>query len=93
LSFDPVVIAIDAAITHGTLDTGANFTSEMPADVASARHAVLFTTDAGTLAGHTFLVIDRNGTTGYQDGQDLLIELTGGLNLASLSTGSFDSFS
>jgi hypothetical protein len=36
----------------------------------------LFTATTGTLAGQTFLVIDENGTAGYQAGADLVIDVT-----------------
>jgi hypothetical protein len=52
---------------------------------------VLFTPDRGTLAGHTFLIVDANGTAGYQAGQDYVIDITGATNLGSLSTTNFSS--
>jgi hypothetical protein len=52
-------------------------------------HAVLFTPDGGTLAGHTFLVVDVNGMAGYQAGEDYVFQLESASNLASLSTSNF----
>jgi hypothetical protein len=46
---------------EGTLDIG---------------EAVLFKADAGDLAGKLFLIVDENGTAGYQAGQDYVIEMT-----------------
>lgn len=38
---------------------------------------VLFTADSGTLSGHTFMIVDVNGTAGYQAGADLVVDITG----------------
>ena len=54
----------------------------------AGHHAVLFTPTSGDLAGHNFLIVDANGTAGYQSGQDFVIDLHSA-NLASLSTGDF----
>ncbi|MGH6870174.1 MAG: beta strand repeat-containing protein [Rhizomicrobium sp.] len=84
--------AIDAAVTTGTLGPAnfdVNLASAVGAGQLAAHDAVLFTADAGKLAGHTFLVVDLNGVAGYQGGQDLVIEVTGGSNFASLSTSTF----
>jgi Ca2+-binding RTX toxin-like protein len=87
------VTGVDAAITTGALDSGATFDATLTVAVnagnLSAGHAVLFTADAGTRAGHTFLIVDQNGVAGYQAGADLVIELVNGSNLASLATGNF----
>jgi len=86
------VAAIDTALTTGTLSTGsfdANLAAAIDATRLGAGDAVLFTPDAGTLAGHTFLVIDMNGTAGYQAGQDLVIQLESATHLASLATTDF----
>lgn len=53
-----------------------------------AHHAVLFTTAGGDYNGHTFLIIDANGTTGYQAG-DIVVDITGAVHLANLTTSSF----
>jgi len=86
------VSAIDAAITTGTLSTGhfdTNLAAAIDAAHLAAGDAVLFTPDAGTLAGHTFLVVDMNGTAGYQAGQDLVIQLESATHLGSLATTDF----
>jgi Ca2+-binding RTX toxin-like protein len=73
------ITAINTAITHGALST-ATFDTDLTADLASglsAHHAVLFTPDSGTLAGQTFIIIDVNGQTGYQSGQDFVVDITG----------------
>ncbi|HEX3675679.1 MAG TPA: calcium-binding protein [Rhizomicrobium sp.] len=81
--------AIDAAVTSGSLST-ATFNSDLTSDLAghlAAHHAVLFTADSGTLSGHTFLVVDANGTAGYQASADYVIDVTG--YTGTLTTGSF----
>ena len=86
------VAAIDTALTTGTLSTGsfdANLGAAVDAAHLAAGDAVLFTPDAGTLAGHTFLVIDMNGTAGYQAGEDQVIQLESATHLASLATTDF----
>ena len=84
--------AIDAAVTSGTL-TSANFDTNLAhalgASQLHAGDAVLFTPNAGNQVGHTFLVIDENGTAGYQAGQDLVIELTSATNLSQFSLADF----
>jgi hypothetical protein len=54
-----------------------------------AGDAVLFTASAGSLAGHTFLVVDANGIAGYQAESDAVVQLQNGVNLSSLSTSNF----
>jgi Ca2+-binding RTX toxin-like protein len=93
------VSAIDAAVTGGKLDGGqvnpANFDHELAKVIKATQlhthDAVLFTPDTGTQHGHTFLIVDANGTAGYQAGQDLVIDITGATNLGSLSAASFTS--
>ncbi len=83
------VNGLDAAVS-GTLDSGANFDSELKAALhhhLSAHHALLFTASAGTLSGETFLIVDVNGADGYQSGGDLVIHLTGATG--TLSTADF----
>lgn len=89
------VTGIDAAIGAGTLNGGnaGQFNSELAAAVDAAHlaagHAVLFTPDSGSLAGDVFLVIDQNGVAGYQTNQDLVIEIGGSGNIASLTVHNF----
>ncbi len=92
-SFDlsPAVSAIDTALASGTLDSGANFNSELAAAIGAgqlgAHHAVLFTASAGSLSGQTFLIVDLNGTAGYQANADLVLHLTS--FVGTLSTADF----
>jgi Ca2+-binding RTX toxin-like protein len=72
------VAAVDASVTTGTLST-ATFDTDLASAVGISQlgvhHAVVFTSNAGSLAGDHFLVVDANGTAGYQAGQDLVIQL------------------
>jgi Ca2+-binding RTX toxin-like protein len=84
---------INTAVTTGNLSV-ANFDRALAHDIGaaqlSAHGAVLFTASTGAYAGDTFLIIDENGVAGYQASQDLVILLTHGINLASLSTANFE---
>jgi VCBS repeat-containing protein len=84
------VNAVDAAVNGGHL-SGTHFDADLAAAIGAAQlaahDAVLFNPDAGNLSGHTFLVVDMNGVAGYQAGQDLVIDLTGGTHLNNLSAG------
>jgi Ca2+-binding RTX toxin-like protein len=74
------ITAVDAAITSGALDAGANFNTELATAVGTAQlgahHAVLFTASSGALSGQTFLIVDQNGTAGYQANADLVIHMS-----------------
>lgn len=93
-SFDltGAVGAVDAAITSGALHAS-HFDADLAAIVdgahLSAGHAVLFTASAGSLAGHTFLVVDANGMAGYQTGADYVMELAAAQNLGNLHASNF----
>jgi hypothetical protein len=84
------VTEIDAGVTVGSLST-ATFNSNLAAAIGAshllAHSAVLFTPNAGTLAGHTFLIADTVGLAGYHAGQDLVADVTGAKG--TLSTGNF----
>ncbi|HEX2591302.1 MAG TPA: calcium-binding protein [Rhizomicrobium sp.] len=91
--FNVAVNAVDAAVTTGQLRTGANFNADLASAVGAgqlqAHDAVLFTASSGKYAGDTFLIVDANGTAGYQAGADYVIALEHGANLASLSVHNF----
>lgn len=86
------VQAVDAKVNHGKLST-AHFDTHLANAIGTgelgASHAVLFTPDAGTLAGQIFLVIDCNNAAGYQAGADLVIRMLDPHHLAALSAGDF----
>jgi hypothetical protein len=81
---------INPAVTRGSLST-AKFNANVAAAVGAARlgahDALLFTPSAGTLAGQTFLIVDLNGTAGYQANADLAVHLTG--QTGTLGTSNF----
>ncbi|CAN5532394.1 hypothetical protein BH10PSE6_BH10PSE6_30280 [soil metagenome] len=84
------VAGVDTPITSGSLSSAsfdANLATAMIGLVS--QHAVLFTANAGNLAGTNFLVIDANGVSGYQSGADLAVRLQQPTNLASLGMSSF----
>ncbi len=87
------VTAIDTTITGGAL-RGVNFDRDLTAAVnattLAAHHAVEFDPTTGSYAGHVILVVDLNGTAGYQAGQDLVIDLTGATNTGSFTTSTFN---
>ncbi len=87
------VKAINAAVSAGTLRSGSHFNADLSAAIGAAalkaHGAVLFTASAGTLKGHTFLIVDSNGTAGYQANADYVIELQHAHNLGDLGTGNF----
>jgi Ca2+-binding RTX toxin-like protein len=74
------ITGINAKVTSGSLST-ASFDANLKSTISSSRlgahHAVLFTPNGGTLKGQTFLVVDLNGTAGYQAGADLVIRMNG----------------
>lgn len=85
----PVAVsAFDSPVVGGKLNTAtfdADLTDALDGvshanandDLLKANHAVLFTPDQGVYVGETFLVIDANGTSGYQAGADFVIRVTG----------------
>ncbi|HEY2071724.1 MAG TPA: calcium-binding protein, partial [Rhizomicrobium sp.] len=83
------VTGVDAGVS-GALST-ASFDSDLAAaigaDQLAAHHALLFTATSGTLSGDTFLIVDENGTAGYQAGHDLVIQLEN--VTGTLTTGNF----
>lgn len=93
-TFDlPVTVSgIDAALTTGALNGGqfdSNLAAAVDAGHLAAGHAMLFTPDSGNLAGHLFLVVEANGTAGYQAGEDFVVQLEAATHLGALSTGTF----
>lgn len=72
------ITGIDTMLTTGMLDDGANFDTELHSALTGhlvGHHAMLFKADSGTLMNQTFLVVDVNGTAGYQAGADLVFHM------------------
>ncbi len=84
-------VAIDPFFNTGSL-THANFDANLAADVSAGRlaghHAVLFTPSSGDFGSATFLIVDENGTPGYQASADLVIEVDGS-GFTGLTTATF----
>jgi Ca2+-binding RTX toxin-like protein len=83
--------AVDAAVTTGALSRAtfdANLASAIGAGQLGVGAAVVFTPDSGDLATHHFLIVEANGIAGYQAGQDYVIQLGAGSDLA-ITTATF----
>jgi Ca2+-binding RTX toxin-like protein len=85
--------AIDNKINSGSLSPltfNADLVAAVNAGSLAADHAVLFTPDAGDLAGEKFLVVDANGSAGFQSGGvDWVVRLTDAKHLSSLDIADF----
>jgi len=84
-----VITGIDAKVTSGSLSTAsfdADLTTAMSGHLG-VHHATLFTPTSGTLSGQTFLIVDFNGTAGYQANADLVIRMNG--TSGTLAAGGF----
>jgi hypothetical protein len=89
--FDVAGSVTQALTGSGNLNPG-NFNASLTAAMNGLlvqNSAVLFTAGAGSgsLAGAQFLVVDQNGTAGYQANQDLVVKL--GTTSGTYGTGSF----
>jgi Ca2+-binding RTX toxin-like protein len=86
------VSGIDATVNGGRLRAG-NFTADLRDAIGAAQldagHAVVFKPTTGDLAGHTFLIVDANGSAGYQTNNDFVIDLADADNLSALDLGDF----
>jgi Ca2+-binding RTX toxin-like protein len=73
----------------GSLDSGANFDSELAAipGIIQPGGATILTVTGGTLSGHTFLVVDGNGDDIYSAGNDYVFDITG--YTGTVTTGDF----
>jgi Ca2+-binding RTX toxin-like protein len=85
-----VPTGVDVQVS-GHLDT-ASFDADMTTALSGhlqGNHAILFEASSGTLSGHTFLIVSSDGSAGYSAGGDYVFDVTGGSNLAALSTADF----
>ena len=84
------VSAFADAVTEGALSAAA-FNQGLAAAAAAlgAGEALLFTPDAGDLAGNVFLIVDANGKAGYQAGEDYVFALAGTAPLEPLTLDIF----
>ncbi len=79
------VFQLDVAVAH--IDAGVSAsvsTATLSTDLKNAANghlnagdAILITANAGTLSGHVFLIVDANGTAGYQSHGDYVMDITG----------------
>lgn len=76
--FTTTITGIAPTVNGGTL-SAATFNADLAAAIGAgqlaAGQAVLFTVDAGTFAGSTFLIVDGDGVAGYQADGDYVIRL------------------
>jgi hypothetical protein len=83
--------AINAAVNGGTLNQDGSFDSTLETLVGAgqlaAGHAVIFTADSGAYNGLPLLIVDANGTAGYQGGQDYIFYISG--HTGTLDTSDF----
>jgi len=83
---------IDTEVSGGALSQS-SFNQDLKAAVDAAHlaagNAVLFAPDSGDLAGHLFLIVDANGTAGYQANADFVFDITGAVNLDRLTVHDF----
>jgi hypothetical protein len=86
------VLKIDGAVNGGKVNAD-SFTGDvrdaLGPEQLGARHALLFTPDAGDFDGHTLLVVDANNKAGYQINKDYVFDLRDPDNLNGLDIGDF----
>jgi len=86
--FDLATTVTQVYSASGTLDSGANFDSELAAlNVMHVGGATEITVTGGTLAGHIILIVDGDGNAQYNAGSDYVIDITG--HTGTLTTGDF----
>lgn len=83
---------VDTRVNGGALST-ASFNTDLSAaigaDELGVAHAVLFHPDAGSLAGEWFLVIEGDGTAGYQANADIVVHLESPKHLGEFDITNF----
>ncbi len=86
------ITGVNSEVDGGTL-TQANFNNDLEgligAGQLSANQAVIFKPGGTDYSGDTFLIVDFNGTPGYQAGQDVVILLENSAHLSQISAASF----
>lgn len=86
------VTGVDTKITSGAMNE-ATFSANLAAAVnntnLAAHHAVLFAASSGDLLNHVFLVVDANGTAGFQAGADYVMEINNPGVIGTLTTANF----
>ena len=90
-TFDvPTLPSSVTTLDYGSLSR-ATFDSDLSADLGfeGAGVAIVFTPDAGDLAGQTFLIVDENNQGGYQAGADIVVHLLDPANIGTITTNNF----
>jgi Ca2+-binding RTX toxin-like protein len=85
---DLIVGVAQVYSASGSLDSGANFDSQLAA--LNAMHiggATEITVTGGTLNGHIILIVDGDGNAQYNAGTDYVIDITG--HTGTITTGDF----
>ena len=93
IDFSFTVHKIETRVGSGTLSKSSfdhDLAHAINASHLGAHDAVLFTPNHGTYAGETFLIVDANGSAGYQAGHDYVIELDHSVHLSSLDVHDFE---
>jgi hypothetical protein len=85
------ISGVATAINTGTVNAGSVFDTDVKNAVGAlgAHQAVLLTPNSGAFAGHVLLIVDVNGTVGYQGGHDLIIDLESPTHIGSFSASNF----
>lgn len=91
-NFDVIstIAGVDTMVTMGALSQG-TFNADLTTALTTlgAGHVVLFSPSSGGLHGKLFLIVDQDGTSGYDAGLDIVIQLTHASNISSLAAGNF----
>jgi Ca2+-binding RTX toxin-like protein len=85
------VASVSAEVVGGNLQQplfDTNLGTALNSSHLAAHGAVLFAPSSGDYNGHLFLVVEVNGTAGYQSG-DLVFDVTGAANLSHLTAATF----
>lgn len=86
------ITGIDSAVSSGALSEG-SFNSDLAAAIGAGQlgsgHAVVFTASSGDFAGDVFIIIDRNGTAGYQANSDYVVMLDHAQNAGDIDIADF----
>lgn len=85
---DVVVTGVDATVSGNV--SGGSEGNDLQAIAGSlgAGHAIRVNATGGSLSGHVFLLVDVNGSAGYQKNADYVIDITG-ISGGALTVGDF----
>jgi Ca2+-binding RTX toxin-like protein len=92
IDLDVTVTGVDKEVLKGDLNEATfddDLTAAIGADELGADHAVVFIAEGGDLEAHTYIIVDANGTAGYQVGEDYVFEVELTANILDLSVDNF----